>query len=269
MATHALRGCGPHTPPGPVARFPALDFPILLKAPAAPVVERIHGDVPTPPGALKPLPPQDPPHCGSTDQPEVGPRPKSEVFQGTQQAPSSQPPADPSSPGGETADGRGPRAALSSVRFSWLPAQVGSPSRQGDPGSARLAGSLAARGPRASRGRVCGVPPNLTKSFVVGGSNPQTGDHGVRGREVTRPRACPTPGSRLFCSFGRCGSGQSAHGHVHRTCARCQAQCQHRPHQDAPGHKAGSATHGPRAVRRLPQGHTDGGVEPGSQSWPV
>lgn len=114
-----------------------------------------------------------------------------------------------------------------------------------------------------------GVPVASPKSFVVGGSNPQTGDHGVRGREVTRPRACPTPGSRLFCSFGRCGSGQSAHGHVHRTCARCQAQCQHTPHQDAPGHKAGSATHGPRAVRRLPQGHTDGGVEPGSQPWPV
>lgn len=105
MATRALRGCSPHTSLSPVARFSALDYPILLKAHAAPVVERIHGDMPTLPCALKPLPPQDLTHCGNTDEPEVGPRPKSEVCQGTQQAPSAQLPADPRSSGRETGGG--------------------------------------------------------------------------------------------------------------------------------------------------------------------
>lgn len=41
------------------------------------------------------------------------------------------------------------------------------------------------------------MPPNLTKSFAVGDSNPQTGDHGMRGREITRPRAYPFHPRRL------------------------------------------------------------------------
>lgn len=158
-------------------------------------------------------------------------------------------------------------SAVLFVSLSWLPAQVGSPSRQGDPG---LAPDLLAVWLQASRGRVCGVPPNLTKSFAVGGSNPQTGDHGVRGREITRPRACPfhprlPPILLLRLVWERPVSARACAPHLCTVPGSVPAQATPR----CPRPLGRSATHSPGAVRGLPQGHRDGGVEPGSQPWPV
>lgn len=112
---------------------------------------------------------------------EVGTRPKSEDCQGAQQNPSPQPSAGPPSPGREAVDGRGAGQCCPLRAPRLAPRVGGRPLGVGDPGSAP--GLLAVwlqGGPQASPGRVCGMPPNLTKSSAAGGSIPQTGDHGTR-----------------------------------------------------------------------------------------
>lgn len=65
------------------------------------------------------------------------------------------------------------------------------------------------------------------RKLCCGSSNPQTGDHGVRGG--VRPRGLkPVPSTActlMCCPFGQDGHGQSAHGHAHPPahCARLGA----------------------------------------------